>query len=422
MTRSLFGRTWKARVARGLGLLAVLGLLGLGGWALYRARRLGPPKVSAAARAGLGPVAACLSQWLPERLTCYRTALTEQVRREGVAAAMASFKALTLVDPKADREGHVFAHGIGIEGYLSTKNVAATFEACPVEFSNGCPHGVLQAYLESQSSVDSASINALCAPYRGTEQKRWQLSQCVHGMGHGIEMMNGGKLPESLVTCDLLESWWERDACYGGAFMENIMEEIQPHHPASQLTASHHHPTTFKRLDRGDLLYPCSIVQPKHHQACYLIQTSAILYFTRWDIAKTARVCGTAPEAMRPTCYKSLGRDITSKSVRDPAETKRLCDRAAPVARPWCYLGAVKALMDWDSKAEPGLAFCRLLGEGPGALLCYRGVGEQVALMLGAESARVAACGEAPRQEAVEACRYGARLPGSKPPRDDSGV
>ena len=48
-------------------------------------------------------------------------------------------------------------HGIGIQGYLSTQNVAATFEACPTEFSNGCPHGVLQAYLESQSSVDSAS-------------------------------------------------------------------------------------------------------------------------------------------------------------------------------------------------------------------------------------------------------------------------
>jgi hypothetical protein len=320
----------------------------------------------------------------------------------------------------------VYAHGIGIEGYLHLRSVPAAFDHCPVEFASGCGHGVIQAYLESQSAMDSVTINGLCSPYRRPDQPQWQLFQCVHGMGHGLNMMYGGDLPRALGTCDLLLEGWDRVSCYGGVFMENIMEEIAPHHPASELEASHARAhmgmnmghSAFKRLDRAQPLYPCSIMAQKYLQPCYEIQTAAILHFNRGSIGKAAAVCDTAPEDMRPVCYRSLGRDITAKAGRDPRKTRRYCDLSADAYRKWCYFGAVKALVDWDASIEAGMAFCGALGDAPGSVLCYHALGEQVRALIGPQVEREKLCAGGSRPEAVDACRYGAGIPGSTLPKD----
>ncbi len=377
------------------------------------------------ARARLGAAAACTRMSRSLRGDCYHKAFTEIVRTDGVAGGIAALMAVTRVDRDAGRDGHVYAHGIGIEGYLSLHSVPAAFDHCPVEFASGCGHGVIQAYLESQATMDSVTINGLCSPYRAAGGPRWQLFQCVHGMGHGLNMMYGGDLPRALGTCDLLGEGWDRASCYGGAFMENIMEEIAPHHPASELTASHEHDhmnmghSAFKRLDRAQPLYPCSIMAAKYLQPCYEIQTAAILHFNRGNIRKTAEVCDTAPEDMRPICYLSLGRDITAKAGRDPDRTRRYCDQGGEKYRRWCYFGAVKALIDWGARAEPGIRFCGVLGNARGSLLCYQAVGEQIRALVGPESDRASLCATAGRKEGIEACRYGAGIPGSTLPKDE---
>ena len=395
---------------------------GVGGG--FFAVRDGPVRMNRAARARLGAAAPCTRESRSQRVDCYREAFTGIVRAQGVAAAIATLQSVAQVDRVANQEGHVFAHGIGIEGYLSLRNVPAAFGPCPVEFASGCGHGVIQAYLENQSTMDSLTINTLCAPYHRPNEPRWQLFQCVHGMGHGLNMMFGGDLPRALATCDLLGEGWDRTSCYGGAFMENIMGEIAPHHPATELASSHEHDhmamghAPFKRLDRDQPLYPCSIMAQKYLQACYEIQTAAILHFRKGSIGKTAAVCDTAPEDMRSVCYLSLGRDITSKAGRNPDRTRRYCDQGAEQYRKWCYYGAVKALIDWGARAEPGIEFCGVLGTAPGSLLCYRAVGEQIRALVGPEAGRAALCATARRKEGTEACRFGAGLPGSVMPEE----
>jgi hypothetical protein len=404
---------------------ALVLLLAAGGGGAYAAHRYGPILISDAARVELGMAGECVERSYSGRPACYREALTAQVAQSGVAGAIAALRALARTDPSVDHEGHVYAHGIGIEGYLHAKSVPATFEHCPAEFASGCGHGVIQAYLESQTAVDSATINALCEPYHAPGRTQWQLFQCVHGMGHGLNMMYQGDLPRALSTCDLLGQGWDRASCYGGAFMENIMSEISPHHPASELTAEGHEVgheghETFKRLDRSQPLYPCSIMAQKYLPQCYEIHTAAILHFTRGSIPKTAAICDTAPADMRPVCYQSLGRDITAKARRRPERVRSYCDQGSEQYRSWCYYGAAKSLIDWGARAEDGIAFCRIVGTARGALLCFRAVGEQLRALGGAEPERERLCATAGGAEAVEACRFSAALPGSKPPRDDS--
>jgi hypothetical protein len=236
-------------------------------------------------------------------------------------------------------------------------------------------------------------------------------------MGHGFQMMYGGDLPKALVSCDLLADGWDRESCYGGAFMENIMHEIAPHHPATELVESHQHQheghPPFKALDSTDLLYPCSIMDPKFGRSCYEIQTAAILHFTNRSIPKTAEACNTAPEDMQPICFASLGRDISSRALRDPAKSIRYCKRGGERHLGWCYFGAAKALIDWGSDPKAGLAMCRRLDDAPGWELCFRGVGEQIANLIPDREQRIQVCQEAARPEAVKVCQLGA---GTLPP------
>lgn len=398
---------------------------GVGGRGWLLARRAGPLHLAASVRDSLGPVGPCTLKPRMERPDCYRAALSVLVREQGTAGAMAALKRVGLADGDIEREGHVYAHGIGIEGYQARQSVAGTFDGCPIDYSSGCRHGVIQAYLESQATVDSVTLNGLCSPWRGRPEASWDFFQCTHGTGHGLDMMYGGDLPRALDSCDLLRDFVDRDACYGGAFMENIMEEIQPHHPASELAASHEHMhhgngPAWKRLDPADPLYPCSKMAERFWRPCYEIQTSAILNFNKWNIPETAKSCDAAPAGMIATCYKSLGRDITSRTLRDPDRTRKLCDQAGAHWRPWCYFGAVKSLIDWNADPGAGMTFCRKLGDRRGWVFCYRGVGEQIIALGKPDPERNRLCAVAGRPEGVEACRYGAALPGSKLPRDDS--
>ncbi len=99
-----------------------------------------------------------------------------------------------------------------------------------------------------------------------------------------------------------------------------------------------------------------------------------------------------------------------------------MCDRTGERYRPWCYFGAVKSLVDWDANPGAGLAFCELLGETPGWVFCYRGVGEEIIALGKPNAERETLCGAALKPEGVEACRYGAALPGSKLSSAAAGV
>jgi len=344
---------------------------------------------------------------------CYSQLLSDHLTRHGVADAVATLDAVAAADPDVAEHAHEYAHGLGIEAYSTSPDIAATFSACGDGFSSGCRHGVIQAYFESREHVTQPEVEALCEPFRSASASRWVLFQCVHGMGHGLTMFRGHDLPQALTDCDLLSDGWDRESCYGGAFMENVINVTSPHHPATELAAhSHHHMTmsSFKAIDPADPLYPCSIVAERYLHACYQMQTSVMLYENHGDIAAAAKSCERAPAAQRPVCFQSLGRDITSYTARDPQKTADLCAKARDAYRPSCYFGAVKALVDWTATTNAAFTFCGIVLREPGAPTCYRALGEEIATLLAAAPEKEEQCTRAQAPEAVEACRLGAGL------------
>lgn len=426
-----------------------LGLAGLtaaallaAGFLVFRERpESAPPEPPAEASAATDPLALadsiyarCADQTFAEKTDCYERRLVPLVSSAGVRAALEALTRLGTRDPDVSRHGHVYAHAIGIQAFRARPDVAVTFARCTEIYQSGCYHGVIQAYFErageekGRSSPTAADVNAVCRSYHEAGASRWLLFQCVHGMGHGLTMLHGHDLPRALRDCDLLEQAWDRESCYGGAFMENIVNATAPHHmlATSADAGGHdgHHPgggpaqgrkEAFRALDPADPHYPCSILEEKYVVACYQMQTSAILFQNGGDIRAAARTCDGAPPGLRPTCYQSLGRDISAYALQDHLESIRLCSLGSPRYRPWCYVGVVKNFVDLTSTTGDAFAFCRRVPEIPGKLKCHEALGEQIGVLESRPSEREALCLRS-EPAFLEACRYGARLRGVPPP------
>lgn len=359
-----------------------------------------------------------------ERAKCLETELALVAGRGYVKIAMGALNTLG-ADPDIRRTGHVYAHAIGIAAGTGRRDIAESFTQCSESFQSGCYHGIIQAWFASLDSVSASEANELCAPFRKTEAQRWIRFQCVHGMGHGLTMLYDHDLPRGLAGCDLLSDWWDRHSCYSGAFMENIVNVTIPHHPASGLAhheshesdehAGHdmagmdHEAPKFKPVDPDDLHYPCSIMAERYLSACYEMQTSVMLHDNKGDIAGAAKACESAPATMRPICFSSLGRDVSSFAVQDHAEAVRMCSLVTTTFQPWCYHGLVKNLIDLDARPQDGISMCRDVPTAEGKALCYNAVGEQVMILMPAPEARRSACSTS-ETEYEAACLYGARV------------
>lgn len=379
---------------------------------------LGGLAVAAAVFFGAAPAGPCRSGSGAERQACYGGLLSEQLKTQGIAGAVATLDALSARDSYVAEHSHEFAHGIGIEGYQRYPDIVPAFLACGDGSASGCRHGFMQAYLESRHEISAPELQALCRPLQKAEFSRSLLFQCIHGVGHGLTMFRGHELPAALRDCDLLATSWDQTSCYGGVFMEVFVNATSPHHPATQLASSSHHhhaAETFRAIDPKDPLYPCSIVGQKYLYACYQIQTSVILHLNGGNIGRTAKVCDRAPADMRGSCYESLGRDITAYAARDPRKTADLCAKGSTQYRPACYAGAAKSLVNWSATTEGALEMCRILRTDTSAswnegMSCYKALGEAIATMTVDLPEREEQCLRAQLPAAIAACREGAQL------------
>ena len=366
------------------------------------------------------------------RTPCLESHLVPLANEGKVRLAMGALGELADLDPQIRMDGHVYAHAIGIAAGKTTSDVGAAFTQCSESFQSGCYHGVIQAWFGKLDNIEASDANGLCQPFRQNDGQRWIRFQCVHGMGHGLTMLYKHDLKRGLEGCDLLADEWDRHACYGGAFMENIVNVTSPHHPASAL--SHAHSTSdppnaqsadstdehaghdmgaeaapFKAVDPGDPQYPCSALGEKYQSACYGMQTSVMLHNNGGDMSATAKACDAAPAPVRATCFASLGRDISSYSAQKHPEAIRMCSLGTERYQPWCYLGVVKNIIDINARPSEGIAFCKSVPGDPNKQVCYAAVGEQINILTTDVEQRKKLCSEG-EIAYLSACLYGAHV------------
>jgi len=361
------------------------------------------------------------------RQTCYEDYFLDLSADGRVALALGALETLGNANHAIAADGHAFTHVIGIRAWRPGMPVADVFTSCTSLYQSGCYHGVIQSYLTAPGVVDSARVVGLCDAIAPAGTDSWLRFQCLHGLGHGLEMAWNWDLPRALGGCDWLHGSWDQESCYGGAIMENAVASAPGgHHTAVRAleqTGDDHGmamgpddhgamsamPPPFRMRDSTDVLYPCTILDARYQRACYLGQGGILLSMLDYDFAKAATACDRAPAAVRDVCYTSLGTNASGVTVMDTKGSIDRCAPGDPAWRQWCFVGVVKNFIDVTADPASGIAFCREVPEGIDRTACWRAVGEQLSVLHTTDTLpRATACATTAAGEIP--CRLGAGL------------
>jgi hypothetical protein len=414
MTRSL-------RAAAAATIIAFAVLVVIVHKQLWRAGSNAVPEAAAAERVGGDSIAmakeavsSCVHADGTHKIPCYEKILLPLVDKGGPKLAMGTLMQVALADKEVQAFGHVYAHAIGIHAFENDRNVERTFSSCNDSFQSGCYHGVIQAYFSHSSSVDTASVRALCMPWVQNGVYGWLRFQCMHGMGHGLTIWYKHNLVQALNGCDLLVESWDRDSCYGGAFMENVVDATEPDHgmPGMDMGGME---TKFKQIDPKNLNYPCTILPERYLTTCYQNQVSIIMFFDNHEMPRVAKDCMNVPERYRYMCFTGFGTDINSFVVGDHLKAIALCSDAPMKYREWCIIGVVKNIIDVSAKTADGVSFCQKVDDHHLKSRCYEAVGEESVSLESQPAIRETYCAVS-EPGYIEACRFGARLTTVAPP------
>lgn len=288
-----------------------------------------------------------------EDYRCYRSYFAAVTEMGGPKAALASLKALYAREPVVVSNCHQLTHVIGNTAYLRIGDVRAAFQEGDAFCWSGYYHGVIEEAVRTKGEADVARhLNDYCADIPEKERYSFDYYNCVHGLGHGLMAMTYNELFDSLALCDTLVGDWERRSCQGGVFMENVMADLRKHGDT-------------KYLDAARPMYPCTDVEERHKEQCYLMQTSyALSVVPNGDFRTVFALCQEAPIPYDAICAQSLGRDASGQTVSDPVRTWEQC-ALAPTEHLLanCIEGAVKDIISYFHDDTTALIFCSLTPE-----------------------------------------------------------
>ena len=256
---------------------------------------------------------------------------------------------------------------------------AEAFRLQRLECHAGGLHGAIEAYFRSHGIADLAAESGQICPATLDDFRR---SQCVHGIGHGLMAWSSYELPDALKACDLLPR--DRESCYTGVFMENIVGSLASHHGTRAVKSAYL---------SDDPHFPCNSVAEPYVASCYFLQTSRMVQLFGHNFAKVAATCATAPEPHRRVCFQSLGRDIGGIVGANPAAAIKACSPApAGPLRTDCLLGAVQNTF-WDAAGQTSaVQFCATLKDAGEKDACYRSIAARAFDLFGSSDRLKAFC------------------------------
>jgi hypothetical protein len=227
--------------------------------------------------------------------SCYQQRYQDLVRRSGVEAAFAELKDEYAKNEFVRANCHQLTHVIGRAAADLYNGDTLGIYAHGDDFcTGGYYHGAMEAFVAEIAPDEMLEkADTLCAEV-AKEKHSFHRYDCAHGLGHGFMRTLDNELFESLRACDTLRDEWEKDPCYAGVFMQNVMAADDPSNSSKYL-----------RVDRP--LYPCTDVEIQYKATCYRLQSSYALQTQGNNFGKAFGLCATAEGDFRSACYQGLG-------------------------------------------------------------------------------------------------------------------
>lgn len=282
---------------------------------------------------------------------CFKEYFAGLVQGQGIKAAFADLRARYDENSYVRSQCHPITHVLGFEASKLFKSVGEAYTEGDSFCWSGYYHGVMEGIINRIGYANlKAEMDTICSAQAEKGRYSFDHYNCVHGLGHGVMALTGNELPQSLEMCDAVIDAWERQSCWSGAFMENIIVDNKNHFT--------------KYLKPADPLYPCNGIDDKYRYTCYLMQTSYMLKTTNGDFSKVFGLCQSVEDAYRTTCYMSLGRDVSGRSTSNVQATLSGCNLGTDEEqREYCFIGAVKDFISYFHSDVQGKELCAAITE-----------------------------------------------------------
>jgi hypothetical protein len=288
---------------------------------------------------------------------CYAKYYATLSYDQGTAAAFKDMEAAYNTDEYVKSQCHQLAHVVGRTAYEKTGSIEKAYAEGDNFCWSGFYHGAIeQAAKRLGPEKIKQQASTICKSFADKQRYSFNHFNCVHGLGHGLMAVSDYKLPDALKLCDNLKDSWEQSSCYGGVFMENVM-----------VAARGDGTSAYFKADQP--LYPCTYVDMRYKEQCYLMQTSYVLQHNGYDFTKTFAECAKADEGYTDTCYRSLGRDASGSTVSDVARTVANCrtvynsgNTDADTAIYNCMLGADRDFVSYYHGIDKANQLCDAFG------------------------------------------------------------
>lgn len=281
---------------------------------------------------------------------CYKKHFAAITEVSGPKVATDALKNLYAHNSYVVSQCHQLVHVIGNTAAERYGDIGEAFRYGDSFCWSGYYHGVVeQALKQFNPTTVAAKTNEFCARIPGKETYSFDYFNCVHGLGHGFMTITKIELFDALNLCDNLTGNWEKESCYGGVYMENVMAD----------NSIRNHSTKYLKAD--DLLYPCNAVEEHYKGQCYLMQTSYALTKNGRDFANLFDLCARAESNYRNICVQSIGRDASGQSVSNADQTHAWCALGHDQnQKENCIIGAAKDFVSYFHSDTQAYKLCEL--------------------------------------------------------------
>ena len=286
-------------------------------------------------------------------LRCTAERYAALVERGSARRAMQAFEADYRRSATVRAQCHDLTHVIGRAAGKKYRDVARAYRDGDRFCGSGYFHGVVEEIVgESEGRVDS---NEVCGELRERKPRSVDHFNCAHGLGHGFMSVRGDSVRDSLRDCDRLRTGFERENCWAGVFMQNVMNEDSG---------------DAQMLDPNRPLSICEQLPARYGQACLERQVLYALEHTGGNFGQVFALCAQTNAGSRTECVKRVGgaaAELNVSSRPDVAAqaqgTAQLCGLApdATTARR-CAEGAVGQFVYYYDGVDEARELCRVLG------------------------------------------------------------
>jgi hypothetical protein len=286
-------------------------------------------------------------------LRCTAERYSALVRSDSPARAMRVFERDYRRSAAVRAECHDLTHVIGRSAGKKYGAVERAYRDGDRFCGSGYYHGVVEEIV--RESGGRLAPDEVCATLRERRPRSVDHFNCAHGLGHGFMQVRDDDVRAALGDCDRLRARFERENCYAGVFMQNVMNEDSGE---AQL------------LDPDRPLSTCDRLPARYGEACLERQVLYALEHTGGDFRRVFGLCAGTSAASRTECTRRVGGAAAELNVSSRPEvaaqaqgTAQLCGLApdAATARR-CAEGAVGQFVYYYDGTAEAKVLCRALG------------------------------------------------------------